>query len=143
MTLTLHATDEISKKTSKNWMKSHSVGDLKEHAQKSKAIRCKRKLGRNTEPTELQHLRLPINTGEHSSSTSPSSKSFTQKLQLTTITRQTHEVSLFTAKKHQVLQSEVSSSNAARHLLFLMPSTFQALAAEVEEESSLSFLSSK
>lgn len=30
--------DEKNKKTSKDWMKQHSVGGLKEHAQKSKAI---------------------------------------------------------------------------------------------------------
>lgn len=124
-------------------MEQHSVGDLKKHTQKSKAIHCKRKLGRNTEPVQLQHLRLPTHTGGCNGSTSPRSKSFTQKLQLVTVTRQTHKALLCTTTKRPVLQSEASSSNSVRNLLLLKTSTFWTLAAEVEGEPLPFFLSFK
>lgn len=58
--LTARATDETSKKTSKNWTKPHNAGGLKEHAQRREAVHCKGKLGRNTAWVQLQHPR-PLN----------------------------------------------------------------------------------
>lgn len=58
--LTARATDETSKKTSKNWTKPHNAGGLKEHAQRREAVHSKGKLGRNTAWVQLQRPR-PLN----------------------------------------------------------------------------------